>query len=79
MKKIKYGLLLSLGIVLLSGCNASAGGNIDNKTWGVDNINYEVFEVTDPQTGVHYLFIDGGYNGGVTVMYNADGTIKADK
>lgn len=79
MKKIKYGLLLSLGIVLLSGCNASAGGNINDKTWHVDNMNYEVFEVTDPQTGVHYLFFDGDYNGGVTVMYNADGTIKADK
>ena len=31
MKKIKYGLLLGLGMVLLSGCNASAGGNIDEK------------------------------------------------
>ena len=79
MKKIKYGLLLGLGIVLLSGCTTFAGGNIDDKTWHVSNMNYEVFEVTDPQTGVHYLFFNSGYGGGVTVMYNADGTIKADK
>ena len=58
VKKLKYGLLLSLGIVLLSGCNTFAGGNIDDKTWHVSNMNYEVFEVTDPQTGVHYLFFD---------------------
>ena len=47
MKKLKYGLLLGLGMVLLSGCNASAGGNIDEKRW-VDNASCEIFEVTDP-------------------------------
>ena len=78
MKKLKYGLLLGLGMVLLSGCNASAGGNIDEKRW-VDNASCEIFEVTDPQTGVHYLFFNSGDGGGVTVMYNADGTIKADR
>ena len=78
MKKLKYGLLLGLGIVLLSGCNSFARGNIDEKRW-IDNASCEIFEVTDPQTGVHYLFFDSGYGGGVTVMYNADGTIKADK
>ena len=57
MKKIKYGVLLGLGMVLLSGCNASAGGNIDEKRW-VDNASCEIFEVTDPQTGVHYLFFN---------------------
>ena len=78
MKKLKYGLLLGLGIVLLSGCNSFARGNIDEKRW-IDNASCEIFEVTDAQTGVHYLFFDSGYGGGVTVMYNADGTIKADK
>ena len=78
MKKLKYGLLLGLGMVLLSGCNSFARGNIDEKRW-VDNASCEIFEVTDPQTGVHYLLFDSGYGGGVTVMYNADGTIKADK
>jgi hypothetical protein len=30
---------------------------------------------TDPDTGVCYLIYDGGYDGGITVRYNADGSI----
>lgn len=29
----------------------------------------------DPETGVNYLIYEGGYDGGITVRYNSDGTI----
>lgn len=28
----------------------------------------------DVETGVHYLFIHAGYKGGLSVLYNSDGT-----
>lgn len=31
--------------------------------------------VKDTQTGVLYLFVKSGYGGGLSVMYNADGTV----
>ena len=37
---------------------------------------FGIREVVDPDTGVHYL-IDGST--GISVMYNADGSLKADK
>ncbi len=37
-----------------------------------------VEEFIDSETGVHYLLWDGGYNGGMSVRYNADGTIMVD-
>lgn len=34
-----------------------------------------VYEYIDPDTGVHYLLYDDGNSGGMTIRYNADGTI----
>lgn len=38
--------------------------------------NGNIYDYMDPETGVHYLIYDG-YNAasGMTVRYNADGTI----
>lgn len=35
-------------------------------------------EYIDPDTGVHYLYYGSGYGGGLSVRYNADGTIMVD-
>lgn len=40
--------------------------------------DYLVDEYRDKVTGVHYLIYDEGYGGGITVRYNADGTVFAD-
>ena len=50
--------------------------------WKVKLLNYDLTEVVDPETGVHYLLYDsGGGRGGtaITVMYDSDGQIKHDK
>ena len=36
------------------------------------------YEIVDPETGVHYLLVIGTESMTMTVMYNADSTIKAD-
>ena len=37
------------------------------------------YEYKDPETGVHYLIKTSGSGGtAITLMYNADGTLKAD-
>lgn len=40
-----------------------------------DYVGMTVDYYTDPDTGVCYLIYDGGYDGGITVRYNADGSI----
>jgi hypothetical protein len=35
--------------------------------------------VKDTETGVHYLFWDSGYGGGLTVMVDAEGKPLVDK
>lgn len=66
---------------VLTGCNVS-----EEKTWNdsdyYSKLTYyaddEISDYVDPETGVHYLLYDG-YNGcGISVRYNADGTIMVD-
>lgn len=49
----------------LTGCDAEA----------TDNIDIGVYEWIDPDTQVHYIYNGAG---GVSVRYNADGTIMHD-
>ena len=60
--------VLALGI---TGC-----GSADNKTESmVDKINMDSFGViVDPDTGVMYY--QARFDGGITPLYNADGTLR---
>ena len=66
MKKIVAVFLISLGIFGLTGC----GGN---DTRGLTMSDYR-----DPDTGVHYWKYYTSQGCGITVRYNADGTIMVD-
>ena len=35
--------------------------------------------IVDTETGVNYLFIKSGYSGGLTPLYNADGSLVVTK
>lgn len=72
-------LVISMLIVILGGCSNSGSATVEDERKFIE-IEEEwvngipITEVKDRDTGVHYLVTDEG----VTVMYNADGTIKAD-
>ena len=66
MKKLI--VILMVLCSLLVGCDTDFKEVEGNKT---DDIQVYV----DPETGVNYLIYDGGYDGGITVRYNADGSI----
>ena len=58
---------LALGI---NGC-----GSADNKTKSmVDKINMDSGVIVDPDTGVMYY--QERFDGGITPLYNADGTLR---
>ena len=59
--------VLALGI---AGC-----GSADNKTESmVDKINMDSGVIVDPDTGVMYY--QERFDGGITPLYNADGTLR---
>ena len=43
------------------------------------NANEVVSIMVDKETGVNYIFFKIGYGGGMSVRYNADGTIYTSK
>ena len=83
-------LLIAIGLLMIGigigGCisediSSTASTRTDDK-WEIRLLNYDLTEVVDPETGVHYLLYDTGYNKGgtaITVMYDSDGRIKHDK
>ena len=87
---MKKGLLIGALIAssLCVGCASTATGarygDIEEQ-WKSTRQYYAInsdtllVEVTDPETGVHYLIFDGYKCGGITVMYDKDGNIKTDK
>ena len=90
MKKIISLSLLVVGILMIGigigGCVSenisSTASTRDDYKWEIRLLNYDLTEVVDPETGVHYLLYDsGGGRGGtaITVMYDSDGRIKHDK
>ena len=90
MKKKISLLLIAVGILMMGigigGCtseniSSTASTRTDDK-WEIRLLNYDLTEVVDPETGVHYLLYDseGGRGGtAITVMYDSDGRIKHDK
>lgn len=69
IRKIKKLLFITVTTIIigftLTGCDAEA----------TDNIDIGVYEWIDPDTQVHYIHNSAG---GVSVRYNADGTIMHD-
>lgn len=45
--------------------------------WNIPNMNY--YYVVDENTGVVYIECDGMYRHGITVAFNADGTVMTKK
>ena len=90
MKKKISLLLMAIGLLMIGigigGCaseniSSTASTRTDDK-WEIRLLNYDLTEIVDPETGVHYLLYDTGYNKGgtaITVMYDSDGRIKCDK
>ena len=87
MKKLSI-ILSVLAIVLLTGCKGQAPANYGNtedyklpnvtrivSQWNVKGYNYLI----DNDTGVVYLEYEGSYGHGITVMFNADGTVMTEK
>ena len=90
MKKKISLLLIAIGLLMIGigigGCvseniSSTASTRTDDR-WEIRLLNYDLTEVVDPETGVHYLLHDTGYRDGgtaITVMYDSDGRIKHDK
>lgn len=76
IKKLTMCVLVLATLVLFTGCEIQ---DIDTDTDTVETIPADyVMNYKDPETGVHYLIYSSGYQGGITVRYNADGTIMVD-
>ena len=91
MKKIHMIIVFSLVIfaaaaVLMSGCSqspdaeASKSSPVENDRFITVYSNepnsfsrFEIFE--DVYSGVLYVYVQHGYGGGLSVLYNADGTV----
>ena len=81
MKKLLCGLSILI-MVSMVGCNNTEQNNNPNKKHFITITDgYEmtqggeiVIEIKDKETGVHYIMTSDG----ISVMYNADGSIKAD-
>ena len=83
-------LIVCVGFTIMGigigGCVSENNNNTANaqayNDWKVNRVNYDLTEVVDPETGVHYLLYDTGYRDGgtaITVMYDSNGKIKHDK
>lgn len=93
MKKFCLVLLIILMAIMLCSCSSSsykeANTNPDNyfskdyftiiKSWdgGIDYPTEYIVYAND--TGVMYYVFLGGHNGGITPLYNADGTLQIYK
>lgn len=88
MKKILYMITLLLLICNLTGCKGQTLADYgDTSKYNTPNItavrssvagdgyNY----IIDNNTGVVYLEWHSGYGAGITVMFNADGTVMTEK
>jgi hypothetical protein len=69
--KIKA-LIIALLAITLVGCESVSDQTTVEE---YDTVGTTVDCYTDPETGVCYLIYSCGYQGGITVRYNADGSI----
>ena len=64
--------VIALLAITLVGCEiVSDQTTVEEYNVAGTTIDYYI----DPDTGVCYLIYSGGYKGGITVRYNADGSI----
>ena len=70
-KFLIVGALAFSVIATLTACNKSEESGLKQTT--------SVREYIDQETGVHYLVYCAGYKGGITVRYNADGSLYTTK
>jgi hypothetical protein len=75
--KTKILIIATLGLLLI-GCESPKNVSDQTTVEQYDYIGAIVDYYTDPDTGVCYLIYDGGYDGGITVRYNADGSIMTE-
>lgn len=67
-------LFLFIFIIFLTSCTEEdKEREVQKKSSDIGVVDY-----VDPETGVHYLIYSVSYQGGITVRYNADGTIMVD-
>lgn len=72
MRKLICLMLVVFSVTTLTGCGESPA------TVGKSKLGYCVKDYVDPATGVHYLICNYGRGAGMSVRYNADGTIMVD-
>ncbi|SDW48844.1 hypothetical protein SAMN05216391_10919 [Lachnospiraceae bacterium KHCPX20] len=66
-------MIVGFAFTALAGC-----GEKSPATVGKSKLGYCVKDYVDPATGVHYLICNYGRGVGMSVRYNADGTIMVD-
>jgi uncharacterized protein YceK len=69
--KTKILIITMLGLLLVGCKSIKDQSTVKEYDYAGTVIDY----YTDPDTGVCYLIYDGGFDGGITVRYNADGSI----
>lgn len=74
MKKI---ILLAIAVIMLSGCGKSIDEN--KKIRYIQDEGSVYYTMIDKETCIEYIKYSCGYQGGLSVRYNADGTIKISK
>lgn len=83
MKKILIISLISLGILNLVGCeqNLITTTNDQYLQDGFEFISKgsKIDEIRNIETGVHYYLRNSGNIGGLSPVYNSDGTVKITK
>lgn len=72
--KIKA-LVIALLAITLVGCESPKSVSEQTTVDQYNVLGTSIDYYTDPDTGVCYLIYNGGYDGGITVRYNADGSI----
>lgn len=84
-KKLLVVLIGCMLVFSLTGCNTiNTSNDITDTTTSNDameyvgNINNEIEEYRDSETGVHYFIFRAYYKAGMCPRYNADGTLYVD-
>lgn len=78
-KKIIAGII-GIAIVAsltLVGCGTEAVASDEYERFAIDSNSNELgnyYIITDNETGVQYLYVDSGRDGGLTVLFNPNGT-----
>ena len=68
-----FAIILCFALLLI-GCSLDEPSYVSD----IEGDGSNVMDYVDPATGVHYLMYSGYGHGGMSVRYNADGTIMTD-